>query len=202
MKMKSGKLTAVFLVSMFATVFLPLSFLTKVQAEVAKFAFNKLGSEKPYYISQNTNQPTPITQFKIQTLNQRGPIGDGGWNILPTDLNKGAKGRYIYLEYQGISGLPPVTSVDVKAYDTPQYNPPAGWSWDPSDLNAGAGGKYIYLAWKTGEVDKPPIINVLVIAGNQSSPPNIPGWIPIYQDLNQGAKGDYIWLYYSTTIPT
>ena len=55
------------------------------------------------------------------------------------------------------------------------------------------------MLWKTGE-PKPPIINVLVIAGNQSSPPNIPGWVAIPQDLNEGAYGDYIWLYYSTTL--
>ena len=140
--------------------------------------------------------PEPLRDLKIQTLSQSGPKYEPGWEFATIDLNSGAGGECIYLGFKR-SGTTPVTSLDAKAYNSAQYNPPSGWLWDPSDLNAGAGGKYIYLVWKTGE-SKPPIRNITFIVANLSSPPNIPGWVSIPQDLNQGAGGDYIWLYYTT----
>jgi hypothetical protein len=68
----------------------------------------------------------PITQLKIQTLSQSGPKYEEGWDFLTTDLNQRAGGKYIYLGFQAISGNTPVTSIDVKAYDSAQSNPPSG----------------------------------------------------------------------------
>lgn len=109
-------------------------------------------------------------------------------------------GKFIYIGYQ-LGADHPVTSLDFKAYDGGQSNPPPGWSWSPQDLKQGAGGKFIYMLWKNDEPGKAPIMSIMLLVIGKNSPPEIPGYVAIHQDLNQGAGGDYIWPYYSTSIP-
>lgn len=140
-----------------------------------------------------------ITNIAIQDTKSAGPHSVPGWSFIPTDLNKGAGGDYIYLGYKRGSGTP-VSNITFAAYDESQKgNPKPDWNWNPIDLNRGAGGKYIYVFWKQDQ-KATPIVGLMVLATDNAQPIKIGGWTAIDQDLNQGAGGKYIWCYYSTIV--
>lgn len=149
---------------------------------------------------------SPILNLTIQSIRQRGPVNPPGspWVYLRTDLNQSVGGDYIYLGYttETVEGAStPVTDLNFYSAKNTQQGPQLGWlHWDPTDLNRGAGGDYIYMEWNTGQPNKEPIINVMVIPTSQSSPPHIDGWTQVGVDLNKGAGGLYIWAYYSTSV--
>lgn len=89
----------------------------------------------------------PITDVKIITgENSDPPVG---YKKDRTDLNWGAKGKYIYLTYTRDPGRP-VVDIQIVAKDSANVRIPAGFVMDPTDLNGGSGGKYIYLCTKKG----------------------------------------------------
>jgi hypothetical protein len=140
-----------------------------------------------------------IIDLKIQDLSHKGPDDENGWTFLPTDLNKGAGGDYLYLGHKSGSG-PGVTSITCESFDDPQKtNPKDGWTWSNIDLNKGAGGKYIYLFWKS-EKSEQPILGLRIIANDEENPKKISDWEAIRVDLNKDAGGKYIWLYYSKKV--
>ncbi|NEQ79296.1 MAG: hypothetical protein F6K26_03270 [Moorea sp. SIO2I5] len=143
---------------------------------------------------------SPITNLKVQSIPNPGPLQEVGWFYLSQDLNQSVGGNYIYVGYQTGTGVP-VTSLNFFDTNNAQQGPQVGWQhWDPTDLNQGAGGKYIYMEWNTGETGKEPIINIMFLATSQDTPPSIGGWIPTGVDLNKGSGGLYIWAYYSTIV--
>jgi hypothetical protein len=140
-----------------------------------------------------------IIDLKIQDLSHKGADDENGWTFLPTDLNKGAGGDYLYLGYKRGTG-PGVTSITCESFDDPQTtNPKDGWHWSNIDLNKGAGGEYIYLFWKS-EKSEQPILGLRIIANDEENPKKISDWEAIRVDLNKGAGGKYVWLYYSKEV--
>jgi hypothetical protein len=72
-----------------------------------------------------------------------------GYQFINVDLNKGAKGQYIYLMYTTDKSLgPPITDIDVIYGDSLPVSYPPDWNKINRDLNEGAGGKYIYFIYK------------------------------------------------------
>jgi hypothetical protein len=100
-------------------------------------------------IIQNVSQPVTELNFFSDSNPQQGPqSGWSKWNS--TDLNKGAGGRYIYMEWNvGQPNKAPITNVMV--LPTSQSSPPAvpGWTHVGVDLNKGAGGLYIWAYYST-----------------------------------------------------
>jgi len=78
--------------------------------------------------------------------------GPNGYNykMLPVDLNKGAGGATIYLNfhYATSANEPPIR--EISGYYGEQYSLPSGWKSLPTniDLNKGAKGSFIYLTVK------------------------------------------------------
>ena len=142
----------------------------------------------------------PFNNLMVQDLTEKGPVPLECWNIIPTDLNSGVGGDFIYVGYQ-TGDDNPITSITFKSYSQSQKtNPMPEWQWYPCDLNNGAGGDYIYMFWMQNEKDKDPITNLMFLVIEQSEPPIISGYTSIKEDLNNGAGGPYIFAYYSQTI--
>ncbi|MFT3773072.1 MAG: hypothetical protein QM820_47430 [Minicystis sp.] len=112
------------------------------------------------------------------------------WEKVDVDLNRGAKGDYIWLYLlRGDVGRA-VTSLYVSIGTNP---PPAGYHRIPLDLNAGAGGDYVYLCYSRDRNLGAPIRNVGVIAARNNVASLIPtGWQILQGDLNSGAGGDFV----------
>lgn len=85
---------------------------------------------------------------------------EGGWNfahrrtyhVIRVDLNKNARGDYIYLYYSRAKDDDTkfLSAIKGRYEDTSGSGSlPDGWQWTPDqvDLNKNAGGKYIYLAF-------------------------------------------------------
>ena len=117
-----------------------------------------------------------------------------GWSKIPTDLNAGAGGEYIYLYVKRGTG-PAVTGLFVITGDNPYLAPPHGYTRINHDLNKGAGGDYIYLCY-TKVPDWPPITDVKVVVSDNSNVEMPLGYIRIPADLNRGAGGKFIYLCY------
>lgn len=73
-----------------------------------------------------------------------------GFDKIPVDLNKEAKGKYIYLCTRSAEpGTPDVGIKDIKIITGSHagLTKPFGYKQLPQDLNAGAGGDFIYLCY-------------------------------------------------------
>lgn len=129
----------------------------------------------------------------------KSPHVPSGYTIIPTDLNSGAGGEYIYLIFKtGTDPKQAITGLNVFA-----GNKAGGWPIQPGyiripqDLAQGARGKYIYCCY-TKSASFPPITGLSVI--KDSSPHVYPAdvsWVKITQDCNQGAGGNYVYICYS-----
>lgn len=127
-----------------------------------------------------------------------------GYKKIPTDLNNGAGGKYVYLCYHkhvpssaNSSSNPDCISdiTTVLGEDTPA---PAGFKKIDIDLNKGAGGKYIYLCYEEQKYnDEIAIKDVTVISGSNSDLQPPYDFTRVDQDLNQEAGGDYIYVCFS-----
>jgi hypothetical protein len=122
------------------------------------------------------------------------------WQKVPVDLNKGARGLYIYLfKLVGSNNPLPgtaVTGVSVLRGQNPVV--PPGYVWDDTDLNKSVGGEYLYLAW-TYSTDLKPILDVDVVYGDsrdEALNKRPSGWKFVDVDLNKGAGGKWIYLIY------
>lgn len=121
------------------------------------------------------------------------------------DLNRNAKGKYIYFCYKMSSAeeivanqLTPIVGLDVILDD----NVPTGFTKVSTDLNKGHGGEFVYLCYKKGAAGdiNNAIKDILVVGAgyDQVFPPE--GFVRINQDCNDGAGGDFIYLCYSMTV--
>ena len=101
------------------------------------------------YCGYQLDGDTPIMEvdFIDYSSAQSATIDD--WNWSPVDLNKGARGKYIYMYWRYSSGNLPITCLNFLI--TPQDSPPAieGFTQVGCDLNAGAGGDYIWAYYST-----------------------------------------------------
>lgn len=121
---------------------------------------------------------------------------EDGWERIIVDLNYGAKGKYLYLNYKPCNTETELPISELKIITSKEDNiqTPAGYTKLPTDLNEGAGGDYIYLFYRTGNKAQG-LKGIGIIAGDD---PNITisNFEKIGIDLNKGAKGKYIYLCY------
>lgn len=120
-----------------------------------------------------------------------------GWEKIPGDLNKGAKGKFVYVVCQRGSGTP-ITDLTAVFGDKADVPTPAGFTKIAVDLNKGAEGKFIYLCYKKGKGT--PIDGLKVITGDKASIIAPAPYVKIPIDLNKGCGSDtpYIYLCYKT----
>lgn len=94
---------------------------------------------------------TPVTNLTFEAYDKyQGVNPKPDWIWIPTDLNRGAKGKYIYTFYKkGEPGRAPITGIMFIV--TNQHSPYqiSGWTTTGVDLNKGAGGQYIWAYYST-----------------------------------------------------
>jgi hypothetical protein len=138
---------------------------------------------------------------------------DGGWRLLPQDLNEDAGGRYLWIYYRlgrdNDLDNPPIEKVYTVNTSDGERDLFGGTKIN-IDLNKGAGGDYIYLYYKRGAVN--PIRGLKITADGDVNYTDFAGknmlWLPVSnnpgtgnpQDLCEGAGGDYIYLYFSRDL--
>jgi hypothetical protein len=144
-----------------------------------------------------------IRDLKIEISASQTTVGPPGYTRIPADLNAGAGGYYIYLNYQEffpaepssdcITGLWAV-ALDSAVGDNDWRIPPGYYPVDKADVNAGAGGKYVYICYTKNPELEPVTAIDIVVSDHYGIDPE--GWNVVLVDLNQGAGGKYIWLRY------
>lgn len=115
-----------------------------------------------------------------------------GFQLIDIDLNKGAGGDFIYMNY--FSGriqapYPPITDLHVITDREPLL---PGWERIGANLNSNAGGERLYLVYRRGHGS--PIQTLCVTQGQNPQMP--PGWIKVPVDLNKGCRGSvdlFLW---------
>ena len=129
------------------------------------------------------------------------PYVPSGYTRIPTDLNHGAGGQYIYLVFKTTSDpKEAINGLNVFADDKASGWPiQPGYIRIPQDLSLGAGGKFVYCCY-TKTSRNPPIKGLCVITGKSPHvyPPD-ESWVMITQDCNQGARGSFVYICYSYT---
>jgi hypothetical protein len=137
----------------------------------------------------------PITEIDVIEGNNAN-ITRSGWLKCPTDLNKGARGKHIYIVYKRNSGKAPVTDFRVILGENTQ--PPTGFTKIGVDLNKGAGGEYIYLCYKRDN-SLAPIDDITILEGRNAIKET--PYITDPVDLNKGcgAKTPYLYLAFKRT---
>ncbi|XP_049446196.1 uncharacterized protein LOC125897147 isoform X2 [Epinephelus fuscoguttatus] len=118
-----------------------------------------------------------------------------GFEKIPTDLNKGAFGKYIYIWYKKESCDAPITRIQFTFRDDMAAGLiTAGYTKIPKDLNAGAKGDAIYLWYLQGSTEHDyPIVDIEVTVSAASEAPKFGlGLERLALDLNRGNKGDWI----------
>lgn len=123
---------------------------------------------------------------------QRNP---GELSASNSDLNRNAKGKYIYLLYKlGTDKKRKISDIKIiSGQNAPARN---GYEKISTDLNEGAGGDYIYLTYcrdanATGIYSLGTYTQTGEISGNWKA---ITDWNGNAYDLNRNAGGDYIYL--------
>ena len=72
------------------------------------------------------------------------------WLWIPVDLNRGAKGKYIYTFYKkGEPGRAPLTAIMLLVTNQKTPYEISGWTPTGVDLNKGAKGQYIWAYYST-----------------------------------------------------
>ncbi|XP_078029668.1 uncharacterized protein LOC144466478 [Epinephelus lanceolatus] len=118
-----------------------------------------------------------------------------GFKKIPTDLNKGAYGNYIYIWYKTESCDAPITRIQFTFRDDMAAGLiTAGFTKIPKDLNAGAYGDAIYLWYLQGSTEHDyPIEEIEVTVSAASEAPQFKhGWERLALNLNRGNDGDLI----------
>lgn len=117
------------------------------------------------------------------------------------DLNKGAKGKYIYLLYKLGSGTDKKVTDIIINYLNEWTGEPAkeGYTHIPDDLNKGAGGSYIFIDYKVENDSDQSGYQALGV--RNTTTPVSKDWVLITDkngnpvDLNKGAGGEYLYLF-------
>ncbi|KAI1408903.1 MAC/Perforin domain-containing protein [Hypoxylon sp. FL1857] len=92
------------------------------------------------------NNKEAITDLAIIFDDERTP---SGYTKMPTDLNEGAGGRYVYLCYKTSAYNPDTAILDIRVFSghNADVAPPYGFTKINRDLNADAGGDYVFLGY-------------------------------------------------------
>ena len=131
----------------------------------------------------------------------KNPYVPSDYTLIPTDLNHGARGEYIYLVFkttsdpkEAINGLNVFAGTKASGWPIQP-----GYIRIPQDLSLGAGGKFVYCCY-TKTSRNPPITGLCVIKGKSPHvyPPD-ESWVKIMQDCNQGSGGSFVYICYSYT---
>ena len=137
-----------------------------------------------------------ITNLKI--IYGKRTSAPSGYTKIPTDLNSGAGGEYIYLAYTRDPSMgTPITAIQCAAsshHHDPACVPP-GYTKVDGDLNRGAGGKYIYMSF-IRDTSPTPVTEIDVLVGTERLIWPSKDFVRINQDCNQGAEGKYIYIVY------
>jgi hypothetical protein len=159
------------------------------------------------FVPDHITRPA-LVDLEVITSDRYGENPPYGFSKIDYDLNRNAKGKYIFVchkrEKISVAGRPedpePITDIYIATGDNSSPPIPDGYLKIDKDLNEGAGGKYIYLCYtrNPGKAEKGlPIRSVCVVGGNTYATPAPYGFVKIETDLNQGAGGDFIFLCYS-----
>ncbi len=93
----------------------------------------------------------PITAIQVaasdKSYNDDPSVKPDGYTLVLDDLNKGAKGKYIYVSYATGTNSLPITGVNVISGDTRNIWPPKDFVRVDQDLNEDVHGKYIYVCY-------------------------------------------------------
>ena len=101
------------------------------------------------YCGYQLDGDTPIMEVDFIAYDSQQSATIDGWNWSSVDLNRGARGKYIYMYWRYANGKLPITCLTFLI--TPQAGPPEieGYTQVGCDLNEGAGGQYIWAYYST-----------------------------------------------------
>ncbi|XP_058870711.1 uncharacterized protein si:dkey-30j10.5 isoform X2 [Acipenser ruthenus] len=132
--------------------------------------------------------------------NEENVLLQKNYTKIDVDLNKNARGNYIYLWYK--KECNPCTAITRIQFSFKSEMETglmqAGYTKIEKDLNAGARGDYIYLWYFCGntEFDQPITdLHVTVDAAEEKLQFSQKGWEKSSCDLNRGNKGNWIYLW-------
>ncbi len=106
------------------------------------------------YLCSSTVQDhgPPITAIQVaasdESYNDDPSVKPDGYTLVFDDLNKGVKGKFIYMSYATGTNSLPITGVNVISGDTRNIWPSNDFVRVDQDLNEDAKGKYIYVCYK------------------------------------------------------
>lgn len=136
-----------------------------------------------------------------------------GWHVIDQDLNRGARGDYIYLLYKSESSngvnngyitdfyisdaegtAPDSRTYNGRTYTLVRFDGGSNFKNAKGDLNRGAGGDYIHLYYTTDPFPNNRFITGISFNSIQTGAVGVNGGSEGY-DLNAGANGDYIYMH-------
>lgn len=131
-----------------------------------------------------------------------------GYDLIDKDLNKGAKGNFIYLCYKLGAKKDALTNICLESsgsgrsagdHEVTHQNKKSTYTRNGQDLNQGAGGDYIYLN-TTKDSDFQPVSRVDVLYDSETLAKE---WMPVRwagtndpADCNKSVRGSYIYIMY------
>ncbi len=127
----------------------------------------------------------------IDILDGSQPANEG-WEKDKHDLNKGAKGDYLYLTWERDGTKKHVTDLYIVEGKDTQL--PPDYYRIKTNLNKGTSGEELYLCF-TRDGSKPILELAVVLSGDQYAPAP-EGFTRYEKDLNKGARGEYVYLCY------
>ncbi len=159
-----------------------------------------------------TTSSTAIAQSRyisdLRVIFDKEAVPDG-FSKIPTDLNKGAKGKFIYLCYRETTN-PNDAIRGLKILEGENAAAPGGFTKVARDLNSGAKGAYLFLAFSKDRSAGEPIReikfdvsetelskrNKLGQGGLAVATSSVSAYTYLKTDLNKGAGGSFIYLMY------
>ena len=115
---------------------------------------NKGAKGSTLYLCYSTAQDLgpPITGIQVAASKENARDDDSvkppGYTMIQTDLNEGARGKYVYLSYITGTSAGPITSVDVITGQQRNIWPGDQYVRVNQDCNEEAGGLFIYIVYK------------------------------------------------------
>ena len=133
---------------------------------------------------------TAITDVRILYGSDTPP--HPGFIKIDADLNYGAGGAYVYIEYtRDVRHGAPITDIQVFAGQGNLGSFPIqrGYLCLPDDLNKGISGEYIFLCYTRNTEFGQPVTDMTVVqAPDEHVYPPL-GWVRVDQDCEEGAGG-------------
>ncbi|GGX87324.1 hypothetical protein GCM10010324_36020 [Streptomyces hiroshimensis] len=135
----------------------------------------------------------------LQVVNGKDRQPPKDWTRIPTNLNEGAGGSFLYFAFKTSDDRSQaITDIRFCQGDKPKPDP--GYQLIDTDLNEKTTkhGSAIWAAFTHDPVAGAPLTELDVHAGDMIGyQPELP-WFRIDQDLNHNAGGKYVYLLYTT----